>query len=60
MATIAFGAVRPEGRVEDQIPWMWRGDAGEVLAPLAEAIHATGARASLQNWATVVARCHPR
>jgi 2,4-dienoyl-CoA reductase-like NADH-dependent reductase (Old Yellow Enzyme family) len=48
LATIAFGAVRPEGRVEEQLPWMWRDDAGEALAPLAAAIHDRGARASLQ------------
>ena len=24
MATVAFGAVVPEGRVEEKLPWMWR------------------------------------
>jgi 2,4-dienoyl-CoA reductase-like NADH-dependent reductase (Old Yellow Enzyme family) len=48
LATIAFGAVRPEGRVEDGIPWMWRDDAGAVMVPLADAIHECGALASLQ------------
>lgn len=48
LATVAFGAVAPEGRVEKAIPWMWRPDAAEALAPLAEAIDAAGAVPSLQ------------
>jgi 2,4-dienoyl-CoA reductase-like NADH-dependent reductase (Old Yellow Enzyme family) len=48
LATVGFGAVTPEGRVEDRIPWMWREDIAERLAPLADAIQARGALASLQ------------
>ncbi len=48
LTTVGFGAVRPEGRVEDRIPWMWREDIVERLAPLAEAIRARGALAGLQ------------
>ncbi|MFV0463951.1 MAG: FAD-dependent oxidoreductase [Nostocoides sp.] len=48
MVTVAFGAVAPEGRVEEQVPWMWRPDAAEVLAPLASAIRAEGAHPCLQ------------
>ena len=48
LATVAFGAVRPEGRVEKQIPWMWRPDIADRLAPLVDAIRTTGAEASLQ------------
>lgn len=48
MAIVAFGAVAPEGRVEEQIPWMWRADAGEVLRPLAAAIRDQGAVPCLQ------------
>lgn len=48
MATVAFGAVAPEGRVEHKIPWMWRSDAVNVLAPLAEVIEENGAVACLQ------------
>lgn len=48
MATVAFGAVAPEGRVEKAIPWMWRPDAAAVLAPLAAAIEDAGAVACLQ------------
>ena len=48
MMVVAFGAVRPEGRVERQIPEMWRETAGRDLAPLVEVIHATGAAACLQ------------
>ncbi|MCW3063280.1 MAG: oxidase, partial [Solirubrobacterales bacterium] len=48
MAVVAFGAVTPEGRVEEQIPWMWRPDAGAVLAPLAAALREGGGLACLQ------------
>lgn len=48
MAVVAFGAVRPEGRVERMIPEMWRPDAGRSLAPLVQAIHDVGAAACLQ------------
>lgn len=48
MVAVAFGAVRPEGRVEQQIPWMWREGAGQALRPLAEALHEAGALACLQ------------
>ncbi len=48
MTTVAFGAVSPEGRVEEKLPWMWRPDAARAVAPLAEAIHEGGAYASLQ------------
>jgi 2,4-dienoyl-CoA reductase-like NADH-dependent reductase (Old Yellow Enzyme family)/thioredoxin reductase len=48
MAVVAFGAVAPEGRVEEKLPWMWRPDADRVMGPLAEAIRAQGAVACLQ------------
>jgi 2,4-dienoyl-CoA reductase-like NADH-dependent reductase (Old Yellow Enzyme family)/thioredoxin reductase len=48
LAVVAFGAVAPEGRVEEKIPWMWRPDAGEVMRPLAAAIRARGALPCLQ------------
>jgi 2,4-dienoyl-CoA reductase (NADPH2) len=48
LATVAFGAVAPEGRVEEQLPWMWREDAARALEPLVAAIHDSGARACLQ------------
>lgn len=48
MAVVAFGAVAPEGRVEERIPWMWNPDAGAALAPLAAAIREAGAVACLQ------------
>jgi 2,4-dienoyl-CoA reductase-like NADH-dependent reductase (Old Yellow Enzyme family) len=48
MAVVAFAAVSPEGRVERQIPWMWRDDAAEVLKPLFGAIAAGGAVPCLQ------------
>jgi 2,4-dienoyl-CoA reductase-like NADH-dependent reductase (Old Yellow Enzyme family)/thioredoxin reductase len=48
MTTVGFGAVRPEGRVETQIPWMWRDDIAARLAPAVDAIQAGGALASLQ------------
>lgn len=48
MAVVAFGAVAPEGRVEEKIPWMWRPDAAEVLRPLTDAIRAEGALPCLQ------------
>src|SRR5690606_40326008 len=43
-----FGAVAPEGRVEQRIPWMWRPDAATVMRPLAAAIRARGALPCLQ------------
>ncbi len=48
LAVVAFGAVAPEGRVEQMIPWMWREDAEQVLRPLAAAIRAAGALPCLQ------------
>jgi 2,4-dienoyl-CoA reductase-like NADH-dependent reductase (Old Yellow Enzyme family)/thioredoxin reductase len=48
LAVVAFGAVAPEGRVEEKIPWMWRDDAAEVMRPLAAAIRAQGALPCLQ------------
>lgn len=45
---VGFGAIAPGGRVEERIPWMWRPDAAEVLAPLAAAIGRGGAVAGLQ------------
>ena len=48
MAVVAFGAVAPEGRVEQQVPWLWRPDAAEVMRPLATAISAQGALPCLQ------------
>jgi 2,4-dienoyl-CoA reductase-like NADH-dependent reductase (Old Yellow Enzyme family) len=48
LTTVAFGAVTPEGRVEEKIPWMWLDDVGERLAPVVQAIHAGGGLASLQ------------
>ncbi|WP_420614160.1 FAD-dependent oxidoreductase [Candidatus Spongiisocius sp.] len=48
MAVVAFGAVAPEGRVEQQIPWMWLDGASRALAPLAAAIAANGAAPCLQ------------
>jgi 2,4-dienoyl-CoA reductase-like NADH-dependent reductase (Old Yellow Enzyme family) len=48
MVTVAFGAVRPEGRVEQQIPWMWREDAAAALRPLAATLHEAGTWACLQ------------
>jgi len=48
MSVVPFGAVRPEGRVEERIPWMWRPDAGVLLAPLATAIRTAGALPCLQ------------
>ena len=48
MAVVAFGAVAPEGRVEQQIPWMWLGGATRALTPLAAAIAANGAAPCLQ------------
>ena len=48
MAVVAFGAVAADGRVEHQIPWMWREDAGRVLSPLAAVIAAGGAVPCLQ------------
>jgi 2,4-dienoyl-CoA reductase-like NADH-dependent reductase (Old Yellow Enzyme family) len=48
MTVVAFGAVAPEGRVEEKLPWLWREDAASALAPLAAAIHEAGALACLQ------------
>ena len=48
MAVVAFGAVAPEGRVEQQVPWMWREDAAGRLSPLAAAIDAAGTVPCLQ------------
>ncbi len=48
MAVVAFGAVSPEGRVEQQVPWMWRDDAADRLAPLAAAIDDAGTVPCLQ------------
>lgn len=48
MAVVAFGAVRPEGRVERLLPEMWRSDAGERLRPLADVIQSGGGAACLQ------------
>lgn len=48
MAAVAFGAVAPEGRVEEKIPWMWRPDAAQVMRPLAAAIRERGALPCLQ------------
>ena len=48
MAVVAFGAVAPEGRVEEKLPWMWRDDIAERLEPLAAVLRDEGARACLQ------------
>jgi len=48
MAVVPFGAVRPEGRVEERIPWMWQPDAAAAMAPLAAAIADAGALPCLQ------------
>lgn len=48
MSVVAFGAVRPEGRVERLLPEMWRDTAGRDLAPLVDAVHDVGAAACLQ------------
>lgn len=48
LATVAFGAVAPEGRVENQVPWMWRPEIGRELAPLAATIKEHGALACMQ------------
>ena len=48
MTVVAFGAVTPEGRVEEKLPWMWRDDIGGRLAPLVAALHEVGAHACLQ------------
>ncbi|MEQ8717678.1 MAG: FAD-dependent oxidoreductase [Acidimicrobiales bacterium] len=48
LATVGFSAVRPEGRVENQIAWMWPEDAASSLEPLADAIHRAGAAAGIQ------------
>ena len=45
---VGFGAVAPGGRVEERLPWMWRDDAAEVMAPLAAAIREGGAIPGLQ------------
>ena len=48
MVTVAFGAVRPEGRVEELLPWMWRDDIADRLRPLVAALQDQGAAACLQ------------
>ncbi len=48
MVVVPFGAVSPEGRVEDQIAWMYRPDAAEAMRPLADAIAGAGALPCLQ------------
>jgi 2,4-dienoyl-CoA reductase-like NADH-dependent reductase (Old Yellow Enzyme family) len=48
MAVVGFGAVAPEGRVEQQLPWMWSDGAARALAPLAAAIREAGAAAAVQ------------
>jgi 2,4-dienoyl-CoA reductase-like NADH-dependent reductase (Old Yellow Enzyme family) len=48
MTTVAFGAVSPEGRVEDKIPWMWLPEVGDRLASVVDAIHGGGGLACLQ------------
>lgn len=48
MSVVAFGSVVPEGRVEKQIPWMWRDDAAETLVPVVDALHEGGGLACLQ------------
>jgi 2,4-dienoyl-CoA reductase-like NADH-dependent reductase (Old Yellow Enzyme family)/thioredoxin reductase len=48
MVTVAFGAVAPEGRVEERLPWMWRDDIAERLRPLVGVLQEEGARACLQ------------
>ena len=45
---VGFGAVAPGGRVEERLPWMWRDDAADVMAPLAAAIREGGAVPGLQ------------
>jgi 2,4-dienoyl-CoA reductase-like NADH-dependent reductase (Old Yellow Enzyme family)/thioredoxin reductase len=48
LTVVAFGAVRPEGRVEQQVPWMWRDGAAEALAPIPAALRDVGALPCLQ------------
>ena len=48
LATVGFSAVRPEGRVENAIAWLWPESAAEALAPLAETIASTGAHPCIQ------------
>jgi 2,4-dienoyl-CoA reductase-like NADH-dependent reductase (Old Yellow Enzyme family)/NADPH-dependent 2,4-dienoyl-CoA reductase/sulfur reductase-like enzyme len=48
MTVVAFGAVRPEGRVEQQVPWMWREGAAEALTPIPIALRAVGAVPCIQ------------
>src|SRR5262249_7352458 len=48
MVTVAFGAVAPEGRVEELLPWMWRDDIAERLRPLAHVLRQRGAHACRQ------------
>jgi 2,4-dienoyl-CoA reductase-like NADH-dependent reductase (Old Yellow Enzyme family)/thioredoxin reductase len=48
LATVGFSAVRPEGRVENQIAWMWPEGTASALEPLADAIHRAGAAAGIQ------------
>ena len=48
LTVVAFGAVRPEGRVEQQVPWMWRDDAASALASIPSALRAVGSIPCLQ------------
>ena len=48
LTVVAFGAVRPEGRVEQQVPWMWRDDAASAMASIPAALRAVGAVPCLQ------------
>ena len=48
LATVGFSAVRPEGRVENAIAWLWPEGAADALAPLAAAIASTGAHPCIQ------------
>ena len=48
MTTVGFGAVAPEGRVENKIPWMWRPEVEDGLAIVTSAIHQGGGLACLQ------------
>jgi 2,4-dienoyl-CoA reductase-like NADH-dependent reductase (Old Yellow Enzyme family)/thioredoxin reductase len=48
MVTVAFGAVTPEGRVEERLPWMWRDDIADRLRPLVSVVQERGARVCLQ------------
>ena len=48
LATVGFSAVRPEGRVENAIAWLWPEGAAKALAPLAGAIATVGAHPCIQ------------